>query len=172
MNSRWGLLAGSLLWVAFVFGLQVALSAAIGRDSGFGEEFHCRLPNGYRLSGKAPFLFGRLTSSKGGPEFDCVVRLCERDDLILLDRVVGCEGANTSNEFVLLHTLYFDVKRFSTQEEMRKAASAVGMAPELRLVSDVYRDRRGWVVDATLILLALLPPLWVLARKLTGRRTG
>lgn len=152
---------GCLLWVALVFGLHLAISAALGRDSGFGDEFYCRLPNGYRLSGKAPFLFGRLTSSKGGPEFDCVVRLYERDDLILLDRVVGCQGANTRNEFVLLHTLYFDVKRFSTQEEMRKAASAVGMVPELRLVSDVYRDGRGWVLDATLILLALLPPVWL-----------
>jgi hypothetical protein len=130
MNSRWGLLAGSLLWVAFVFGLQVAVSAAIGRDSGLGDEFYC------------------------------MVRLHERDDLLLLDRVVGCEGTNTRNEFVLLHTLYFDVKRFSTQEEMLKGVRAVGILPELRLVSDVYRERRGWALDAALLLLAVLPPVW------------
>lgn len=166
-----------LVWTGAVFAFQAYVNESfLDRDAGIGDTWHCPLPNGYAITMIDVPDYGwveneRLYPHRGAHVDDegniPGVRLLQiSGDYILgaadsnwSSRVTDRKGDSNVSFYFLIDTRAGHRSDFSTQDDLRAAASKAGLSVDMKSINSVYMKYRYTWFDLLAVILEIVPIL-------------
>lgn len=165
------------VWTGAVFAFQAYINESfLDRDAGITDSWHCPLPNGYAITMIDVADYGWVENERlyphrarhvEGEGSIGGVRLLQVSGAYILgaadsnwsSRVTDRKGDSNVSFYFLIDTQAGHRSDFSTQEELRTAATKAGLSVDLKPINQVYIKYRYTWFDLLVVIIEIVPIL-------------